>query len=94
MEYQCDVCTTPCNIFRKIWARIAPSRCKHCSRLKEREEAVKKTGEQQSEFLKKPRCKRKVINIVGGAKLEVRGGFDLVCVGDSCVDYPCEQLKR
>jgi DNA-directed RNA polymerase subunit RPC12/RpoP len=94
MEYQCGRCKTPCNILRKIWARLSPWRCKHCSRLKEREEAEKFMAEPKpSEFLKKVTCNREVIHILGGATLKCNGGFHVCCIGKTCEEYPCERVE-
>lgn len=45
-------------------------------------------------MLKSYRCPEKKVPVKGGATLEVRGDFDLVCIGDSCAAYPCEGRKR
>jgi len=39
-------------------------------------------------------CPEKIIPVIGGATLQINGGFKLSCIGDTCEKYPCEELEN
>lgn len=38
-------------------------------------------------------CNRKVIHMIGGAKLKRNGDFHMCCIGKGCEEFPCERVE-
>lgn len=43
---------------------------------------------------KKLKCLKKIIPVIGGAKLQINGDFKLSCIGITCEKYPCKELEN